>query len=203
MKFLSALALSVLVACGGANLQVEPEIPSAPNINTDKTLQLVGRGGVAQGCPVEGVIYTAAHVVQFETEDGEPRDLVPGYAFSTVEGNQGIVRTANVNIIRDLAVMYASHGAVNYYKLGETPARGDKVYWREYDFDDDVLAKNLVEAEVSLLLAGHVVMTDTPETGASGGCLFNEDGEVIGVVVWSIMGYGVAVSITGYWNPFK
>lgn len=200
-RFLLAVAIAMSLGCAGKNIVVEaPEIEEAPAVNTDKTLQLIGRGGIAQGCPVEGIIYTAAHVVQYEKEDGTPTAFLPGYAFSTDDGNRGFVVTAMVGAFRDIAVLYVREGEVNYYKLGSTPESGDRVYWREYDFESDVMDKALVSADVTLILAGHVVMNDYPEQGASGGCLFNEDGEVVGVVTWSILGYGVAVLITGFWG---
>lgn len=206
-SWIDVLWVSLLViqlACAGKVITVEaPEIANAPAVNTDKTLQLIGRSGIAQACPVAGVIYTAAHVVQHEDADGKPGAWVAGYAFSTAEGNEGVVVPAYINAIRDIAVLYPKSGAVNYYKLGPTPESGSKVFWREYDFKDIVLDKVLAESEVLHLLAGHVIMANAPKQGASGGCLFNEEGEVIGIAVWSVSDGGVTVSITGFWNPFK
>ena len=203
-RLLLIVAMVFITACAGKTVVINaPEIANAPAVNTDKTLQLVGRSGIAQACPVEGIVYTAAHVVQYESDDGKPGTWVAGHAFSTEEGNEGTVVPAYINAIRDIAVLYVKSGAVNYYKLGSTPKNNDRVYWREYDFDDIVLDKMLAESQVVHLLAGHIIMADAPRQGASGGCLFNEEGEVIGITVWSVSDGGVTVSITGFWNPFK
>ena len=199
MKWILALVAACTLACGGKVIVDAPEIEAAPAVNTDKTMQLLGRGGIAHACPVDGVIYTAAHVVE-EVLDSGAEYVIPGYSFSTREGNRGIVIPASINTVRDLAILYLQRGAVNYYKAGPAPVNDAKVYWREYSWGEEVLSKSLVESTVAYTIAGHFVLTDEPEGGASGGCLFNEDGEVIGVVTWGLYGYGVAVSIVGYWS---
>lgn len=195
------IALLIQFACAGANLSFEA--PEVNAVDTTKTLQLMGRGGIAHGCPVDGIIFTAAHVAQFENDEGIPIGPVPGYAFSTEEGGEGYVKVSAVNQVRDIAVLSLQSGDVSYYKLGATPEAGDTVYWREYDFEEVALAEVFVETTVEHIVAGHVVTTDYPNQGASGGCLFNEEGEVIGIVVWSLMSGGVSVSITGVWHPFQ
>lgn len=196
MRWILAVAVVVLVGCAArVNVATVEENPWP--IDTSKTMQLLGFEGIAQACPVEGIIYTAAHVLLHEFEG---RAIpVTGYSFSTDEGNMGTVIAAKIHSTRDIAVLYVQEGAVNYYKLGPEPEDGDLVYWREYNFEDDILAEILVEAYVTRTIAGHIIVDEGPVEGASGGCLFNEDGEAVGVVVWNVADYGAATSIAGPW----
>ncbi len=196
MKWLLAVAVAVLVGCAAHGTDVQVKEDPWP-VDTSKTMQLLGSEGIAQACPVEGVIYTAAHVM-LTYYDGAIYP-VAGYSFSTDEGNQGTVIPAKIHNTRDVAILYVQEGRVNYYQLGDEPEDGDRVYWREYNFEDDILAEILVEAYVTRTVAGHIIVDEGPEEGASGGCLFNEDGEAVGVVIWNVSAYGAATSITGPW----
>jgi hypothetical protein len=64
----------------------------------------------------------------------------------------------------------------------EPPAPGDKVYWMQ--FEDNSWESKQVEAVVDYIVAGYAWVDTVPTVGASGSCVVNADGEVVGVVVW-------------------
>ena len=49
------------------------------------------------------------------------------------------------------------------------------------------------------VFAGHIVTRDPFVRGASGGCIFNEADEVVGIAVWNVVS-GIGVVLTKKWN---
>jgi hypothetical protein len=95
-----------------------------------------------------------------------------------------------------------------YYKHAATvPVVGDEVYWVEYarNKKKDFFESDVKKGKVLLILSGHIVIDGKPEPGASGGCLFNSAGEVVGIVTWQIQTsngpIGIAASLAGPWWP--
>jgi hypothetical protein len=83
------------------------------------------------------------------------------------------------------------------------PQKGDVVRWIEFDSyneSTDYFAPVERSATVVRVLAGHVIFDIEPESGASGSCLFNTAGEVVGLVMWGWPDTGVAVLLTGIWS---
>jgi hypothetical protein len=80
--------------------------------------------------------------------------------------------------------------------------------WIEYDHEslESAYAPRLRQATLIRPLAGYLVLDSAPVKGASGSCLFNSQGEVVGIIAWGVRtgsgdAVGVAVSVSGPWWP--
>jgi len=164
---------------------------------------MIGRFGMAHACPVSGMILTAAHVAESHTYTGV---VQKSYAY-TIGGRGGYISPISSSAFRDLAGMRVQSGDIPPMNtLAETAAaQGDTVYWREWDLQNRVGRLELRKGEVSEPPeAGHFAFLPSPTPGASGGCVFNEAGDVVGILVWSVgitKHVGFAVDITGDWSP--
>lgn len=89
---------------------------------------------------------------------------------------------------RDLGKLRVTGDEPMYYELAEElPEEGDKIFWVEFGEDaDDAMEPRVRKGKVVTYLAGYVVVDEAPNRGASGSCLFNEAGEVFGLMVWGI-----------------
>lgn len=200
-----AAGVAWLVAGCAAKQVSEP--PSEPD--TSYVLRLVGRFGLGHGCPVNGVILTAGHNVQpFASAARSSLQLV-GFSWEDSAGNRGYARGVNVHAARDLGVLHVTSGRPRYYELAsQAPELGDAVSWREYDRSRTERAYfgALRWAQLVNSVAGHLVLSRPPTHGASGTCVFDSAGDVVGVVSWRDTlqsGEGVAfvVSVVPPWWP--
>ena len=66
------------------------------------------------------------------------------------------------------------------------PAIGAKIYWIEYDFRKNRSAYRMRGRGSSIIsnVAGYLILADPVTPGASGGCAYNEDGEVVGLITF-------------------
>jgi hypothetical protein len=112
----------------------------------------------------------------------------------------------------DLGWLELGKGAVKYpYTVASTrPNIKDKIYWIEYNFKrkKDAFRTERREAKVLRIIAGHIYVDEAPVSGASGGCAFNEAGEVVGIIsgayavgTFARANVGVFVGIYGDWMP--
>ena len=147
--------------------------------NTKGVITLINNG-FAHACPCEGKVYTAGHVIKppFSKEDLRAFTWEDGY------GNKGRAEGKVQDDHRDLGLleMKDSTPSVYYTRASTPPNKDDKVYWEEFG-DNDFLPK-VRDAKVMYTKAGYVFFDEQPKAGASGSCLFNKAGEVVGIVVW-------------------
>ena len=197
-----ALLVSMLCSCAGRDLAPSTS-PESPSIEPQpaQVMSLIGRFGLAHACPVNDHIVTAAHVATII-----PRGSMSQYSASYVY-QQG-ERTG-------LITMDTSHAPSRFVDIawmrleqGDSPvfnkrAAGlqvdDAVHWYEYEYGAGQAMLRLVRRDsiVTQMIAGHLVTEESPEHGASGGCIFNESGEVVGIV-----SFGLAQEGTGKLGPF-
>jgi hypothetical protein len=206
MKFLLTLFSLLFISCATTPTvsrhipNVEPVKPKEYVLDTSAVISLLRpAGGAGHACPCEGEIYTARHVIQ-------PRDVKGNYILDSYYntftwedgiGNIGEARGVAHNIYKDLGKLEL-HNHINkrfYSKATSIPKKDDKVFWQSYE--PKSFAPKLRKSEVEFLFAGYVFFKDLPNPGDSGSCLFNEKGEVVGIVVWSVLrdtaDYGVGV----------
>jgi hypothetical protein len=178
-------------------------------LDTAGVMRLVGRYGIAHACAVDGVILTAAHVVQpFTLADSPIAESILSYTWSDDLGNEGVVVGAMAMASRDLGMLELRTGTPRNYthSLAELTV-GQEVFWEEYDLAKVQSAYQPVirRAKVVTLLSGHVLLDPAPAKGASGGCLFDATSQVNGVVIWNERfpngGVGWAASVAGQWWP--
>jgi V8-like Glu-specific endopeptidase len=178
------LALAVVAAPQGGAIPPQGKGPSTVAI-----VSMSSRFGFAHGCAVsDHLILTAAHVVnpfesngnesswgsRFETEDG-----VVGYALPVV-----VDRTADWAIEQTSAPLTA--WAVPAAKV---PQPGDRVWWVGYNWErrKDVARRDVHTARGIRAIAGQLWLDETVVAGASGSCVLNAAGELVGVI-WGSMG---------------
>lgn len=185
-------------------------IGDEPKFNTDGVLSLMGRFSIGHACPVEpGFAITAAHVLDKVWFDSEV-DLLP-FRFENGAGEEGLALPSGVLMEADLGWVFLFPPVTVYYPFAkERPKRGDKIYWIEYETKDQdkVFQSRIRESEIITVRAGHIFTKRTIRHGASGGCAWNEAGEVIGISVKSFrFGYsgdaGGFVGVWGKWSPKK
>jgi V8-like Glu-specific endopeptidase len=179
-------------------------------IDMDGVLHLVGRHSVGHACPVAPhFALTAAHVTDPRWFDSD-FNLIP-YRFDNDRGDYGLAIPRGVMGEVDLGWVEVTPNPVEPYAVAEhAPAIGDKVYWIGYNIRKrkQAFETERYESEVQLVRAGHIFTKDSPQPGASGGCVFNASGEVVGIVVagWGIgnpykTNIGEAVGVWGEWMP--
>lgn len=195
----------VLALAGCASTRADAPTASwrGPSLNDPKSMSLVGRFGIGHACPVNGMIFTAAHVATSPKSD--PSQAALGYVYS-MGTRKGFVTGFSPLLSRDLATMNVDIGdQPTYGRLaGRAPVNGDKIYWQEFNLTANPLRGELRSGEITDVTTGHFVFKPEPSPGASGGCVINEQGEVYGIVIWGIgLGprRGVGVILSGEWWP--
>ena len=164
------------------------------------SISLIGKYGMGHACAVNGKILTASHVAA-PMKNG--KEAPQWYTWSDVVRG-GWMKFKMASSARDLAMMESDIGDTpRYHKLALNAIAGEKVYWYQYNYGHKkVLQVSKREAIIERTIAGHIVTSNPPIKGASGGCLFNEAAEVVGIITWAFTHGGVAVNLTGQWWPF-
>jgi len=198
MRFL--LASTVLLnACSACATKQPAELPGIPlEVDPSWAIQ-TPEGGGGHACPVNGMVLTATHVMT--SEDGS---RFVGVAWSDGFGGEGfarVLRSHNNLDITELEIVGIAGDGVHYLPSGSAKA-GEKVFWFEYDFRTraNALRAHRRFAKILRIVAQHYVLDEMPVGGASGTCLINERGEVVGLVVaaWPTddkLGVGSAVKL--------
>lgn len=196
MKWAVALAVLLTLSCAGRKIdvdtveKVDPDFP----VNADGVMRIFTKDGFAHACPADGIIWSAGHVIERE---GPFRTLLRDYTWSDERGGFGYLEGYLTLPTMDLGVFHLSSGDPAYYAIAkELPEPGDRLYWIELDYSgigNLFLAKKR-SAEFVRIISKHMVMDELPNKGASGGCLFNEDNDVVGIVTWRLVG-GIAISL--------
>lgn len=202
------LSWLLLLATAGCSLRAAG-VPGAPASTPASepislSMVLIGRYGLAHACPVDGRIGTAAHVAVDESPLGTVSQR--GYVYSQGPRAGFLAGYAPLDS-RDLALMAVQAGdAPLYASRAETgPTVGEKVYWSEFNLTSHPMRQEVQYGKVTEVGPGHFAFEPEPKPGASGGCVFSEDGKVYGIVIWGL-GYGmspsgVAASLVGQWWP--
>jgi len=167
------LALLMLLAAA-------PEPP-----DTSAILRLIGRFGAGHACPIEAeVALTAAHVPDVSPLDRE----VPLWPYRFEGGGTvGVVEPQGVMSAVDLAVMRPQQPFARWYKrASEPPAVGERLWLLAYDWRSRkaIYADRVMSGRVLRVVAGHIMLDEEVPGGASGSCVLNEAGDVVGVVTW-------------------
>ncbi len=176
MKALVCLLLLFLSACSSREFYGNA-LPGIP-LEVDPSVQLLTPvGGAGHGCPVNDVLVTNAHVML--DDQGRPAAA----ASISQKGRQGTAALVAFATAMDLALLEPSM-PLDYLPGGVAAKPDDVVYWFEYDFRtvENALRGRRRVGKVLRIVAGHYILDATPNPGASGSCLINEKGEVIGVV---------------------
>lgn len=168
-------------------------------LDKDPSIALQASTGAAgHACPVNGYVLTASHVLW----DADLKIYVPT-AWSDGYGNEGSAYVSGGYNFLDLIslTMCPDSKQLDFQPPGKAGV-GSRVYWYEYDLRtrENALRARRRFADVLRVVAGHYILDEMPVEGASGSCLLNKEGEVVGIVNagWDTddgLGVGVAVKL--------
>ena len=176
-------AILVLGMVGCSNKVVDA--PAA-----DYSITLTTPYGPSHGCYVEGKLYTARHVVQ-------PFGRPPvNAAWRDGYGNEGLAVLRAISSFGDLAMLEIVSGEpyLNHPKSRAEVEPGTVLAWFEYSYQSvpDAFRAKYRKATVTRAIGGVLVLDKLPVPGASGTCVFDEEGAVVGLIVW---GHEVGVGL--------
>ena len=165
------------------------------------------RMGTGHGCAVNGLVLTNAHMVDPRDRDdfGQPHTVRFRYEFPS--GQVGRGSSLFISSVADLAVVELDQVPPSgYAELAPKPKEGDTIHWLEYDFRKrkNIFKDRWQEAKVTHIFTGDVLLDREVVRGASGGCAFNEEGQVIGIVTYGMTTADSKAStgITGLWGDW-
>ncbi|HLC23986.1 MAG TPA: serine protease [Dehalococcoidia bacterium] len=204
MKILGPiLLLGLILGCSSRAVVVQPAEQGRESLSL--SLALIGRFGLAHSCPVDGLVLTAAHVAVH-------RDMFGNETPNSYLWEQGPINGLLTGYVplasRDLAQLLPDSESLPPMasRADSGPSQGESVYWQQFNMVSDPMRQEIQRGRVTDIGPGHFAFEPEPKDGASGGCIFNETGEVLGIVVWSLGDNslsrdGVAVTLTGQWWP--
>lgn len=168
-----------ILTCFISLLLLFPAIVIPDDVPNTKGVITLINNGFGHACPCDGKVYTAGHVV----EPGYGKEELRAFTWEDGYGNGGKAEGKSRDDYRDLATLDLKGGPSIYYPRARTlPEEKDKVYWEE--FENNSYLSKVQDADVMYLKAGYIFFDKQPNPGASGSCLFNSMGEVVGIVVW-------------------
>ncbi len=157
---------------------------SADRPDLSRVAVLIGEDGFGHGCPVsEYVLLTAKHVAYGHQEvHGGPRT---GSTYGVeVDGAHGIASAVMYSQGFDMALMKTTVKIREPYRIASSVKEGDRVWLIQYSREKKkAFRPEVVEAKVVTILPDHLILDDFGMPGASGGCVVNGDGEVVGIYV--------------------
>ena len=162
-------------------------------------------GSSGHGCAVNGVILTNRHMVELSSEKGETKRAFFRYEFPG--GQVGRGESVSVSNRIDLATLKLDKDPpFGYARLGRKPVKDDLIKWVEYDFRKrkNAFKSRAREGKVVIAVAGEIIIDEPVTRGASGGCAYDERGEVVGLVTF---GFGTAdrkrgTGVPGFWGDW-
>ncbi len=196
--FLAVFAAAVLALSTAAFAGDKLDFDATPSFI------LTNRWMSAHGCAVNGVTLTSAHVLDPREPGSE--EVVPdiGFRYEFRGKHAGLAFTAGVSNTADLGRVQL-HGSIPQYAiLGPSPKIGDRIRWVEYDWRkrDKWFQPRGVEAKVTSIYAGIVILDREAAQGASGGCAYNDAGEAIGLMayVFAAEDGKNGTAVVGFWG---
>ena len=167
----------------------------------------VGRGGIGHGCAVNGLLLTSAHLVDPRDDHDMDQPTKVRFRYSFPYGQTGRGASVQISSVADFATIEIDkepqHG---YARLGNRPKKGEKIHWVEYDYRKrkNVFKSRVRKGKVATIFAGHVMLEEGITSGASGGCAYNKDGEVIGLMMFSkyTEDNRVSAGVVGLWGDW-
>lgn len=136
--------------------------------------------GYGHACPVEGIVYVARHSIH------QTNESPMFFTWEDSTGKKGKAQPGAYSYYLDIGKLVLIQGDTPHYykKASSLPEVGETIHWVEFK------RKNMLDevrkARVKYYRAGYAYFDKPPNIGASGSCLFNEEWEVVGIVVWRI-----------------
>lgn len=174
------ILLALVASCV---LPVPVHADDKPTQDISRAVTLAGYDGLARGCPISPLlILTARHVARSSKDDNG--NIENSYMRMEYMGRVGQARYLSHALTSDIAYMVPSFPLEQHYTLSSQPARmGDIVLF--LDFNRDVgkaMEDILIKVKVQRVVAGHLYFSGIGDPGASGSCVWNQAGDVVGIM---------------------
>lgn len=199
--------MKTLIAAFAVLLAIEATATIIPAENHTFTIIAGKQGTLGHGCAVAGETITNAHVVDpRDSKDfSSPHKIRFRYEFPN--GDVGRGYSHKISAEADLAtVILDNEPSDGYASLGPKPQVGDKITWIEFDLRKrkNILKSRERKGKVVFVVAGHVLLDQDITQGASGGCAFDKNGHVVGLMTFGMntRDYKTAAGITGLWGKW-
>ena len=201
VRLLGALLLAATLGCAA---RADIRSPEPPESVLPYSIQVVGDISIGGACAVGNQIFTAKHVVNpFMGRDAGAMAYGSGLSWSTPAGLRGYLNVEWSQWYRDIAGLSLAwtEDLPKFWPYASGVVVGERVRWVGYVWDpgERIMASRERQGKVLRTVGGYIVFDGDPVEGSSGGCLWNDADEVLGVVVWSVENAGLAVSVAGYW----
>jgi len=189
------LALGLLLAGILASAGDELAPLSVPVARADR--------GLAHVCPLSRTVgLTARHVV----EEEEGKGPLMALSFTSADGGPGVLVTTHLGILGDLAVVEAVEGQFPRWAdlAGRPPFDGDRLTLARYR--DDGAGTYEVTVEQRFRVGGWLQFEisgdpdKAPAPGASGSCVRDHDGQVVGILSGGRERQARAAAVWGPWG---
>jgi len=182
------LAVLALPSSTDAGLFGKDKKAGPSQVDVSYTFRLRHYGATGSGCAVNGLTLTSRHLVDpRKAADFGPVHKVR-FRFEFLDGKtEGRGYSHLISNHADLAtVVLDKEPPFGYAKLAAKPQPGDDVLWMEYDWrkQDDYYAQRGRKSTVIRTTLGLVLLKDPPSNGASGGCAYNINGDVMGLMTF-------------------
>jgi len=154
-----------------------------PVPNMQSVLRVIGRFGISHACAVtDSIALSAAHVL--DPFPSAQTGLFGGY-YQDYDGNIGRVDAFGVSADRDLGVFNLAKGVpFKPSKIAlRSPYPGERIWIRGYELRNKkaALSMRLWHTKVLQSIAGHLILEDPVDHGTSGGCAYDERGDLVGI----------------------
>lgn len=179
-KYLLLAVTLLFVGCASKSIDLAPEAPKISKApDTAGIISLLSLDRIGHACPCDGTVYTAAHLAR-------PGNEYLFYTWGDQLGHQGTAEGNSYDRYRDLGTLKLMGDTPYMYPKATTlPKRGDVVYWVEFGTTaHEFFLPKVRKAKFLYAFAGYANFDNIPQQGASGSCLLNAKGEVVGIVAW-------------------
>lgn len=207
----SCLVLILSFGCASLGANFAPPASNPPQVVKDAALYVPRLAdeslSLGHGCPVSPTeMLSAKHVLTRTLPDGSRVHKV--VVWDDMKGHLGEIMIPDPGALapnRDLVVGLSNVEFEKFFYYNREPlALGEKLYTVNFDFNrtEGIIFPNfIVESTYRGPFVGYLLMGGAPGFGASGSCVFNSKGEVVGIFVMfnetSKLGWAVDLSHPG------
>jgi hypothetical protein len=148
-------------------------------------VSLYSEFGMGHACPTTRGVFTAGHVVRYHPWDYNYG--VKNFTWQDGWGSSGVAYGGTFRTDRDIGKVELEGRPLRPpYEIAD-PKVGEEVWWQDFSWEKDSWGMSVESSGKILHIIGDIIIFDTvPRAGASGGCLLNVWGKVVGIVVWGL-----------------
>ncbi len=204
----AAVLLAVLALPSEAGLFGLDRKNGPKEVDVSYTFRMRHYAALGSGCAVNGMTLTNRHMVDPRAaDDFDPLHKIR-FRYEFLDGvTQGRGYTLRVSNHADLAeVKLDKDPPFGYARLGARPIPDMEVFWMEYDWrkQEAIYAQRPRKSTIIRTTMGIAILKDPPSNGASGGCAYNANGDVIGLMTFYVdtEDHKTSGGVVGLWGQW-